>query len=191
MSNEKLKVIRTAAGSTVSWGLIEELRNNGVEVIGADADKQSFAFHLLDKSYIIPKGNHPDFIKKILELVEKEKPDAIITGPEEELIALSKNKEVIEKKGTLVLCPDREYVEICADKKKTNKFFVRMGIPIPEIYSNFESVIYPCIIKPRFGRGSTGIRIANNEKDLRCYLKNFFGAQLYLNHLIIKNYLSF
>ncbi|MFX0066658.1 MAG: ATP-grasp domain-containing protein [Candidatus Hermodarchaeota archaeon] len=170
---ENIKVIRTAAGSTVSWGLIAELKNKGVEVIGVDADKQSFAFHLLEKSYVIPKGNHPDFIKRILEIVEKEKPDAIITGPEEELIALSKNKEEIEKRGTLVLCPDREYVEICADKKKTNEFFIRMGIPIPETYSNFESVIYPCIIKPRFGRGSTGIHIATNEKELKCYLEDF------------------
>jgi len=170
---EKIKVIRTAAGSTVSWGLIEELRKNGVEVIGADADKHSFAFHLLDKRYIIPKGNHPDFIKKILELVEKEKPDAIITGPEEELIALSTNKEIIEKKGTLVLCPDKESVEICADKKRTNDFFARMHIPIPETYSDFESVTYPCIIKPRFGRGSTGLQIATNEKELRCHIGNF------------------
>jgi carbamoyl-phosphate synthase large subunit len=168
-----VKVIRTAAGSPVSWGLIEELRNKGVEVIGADANKQSFAFHLLEKSYIIPKGDHPDFIKRILELVEKEKPDAIITGPEEELLALSSHKDEIEKEGTLVLCPDREFVEICADKKKTNEFFMRMGIPIPEIYFSIESVSYPCIIKPRFGRGSTSIHIAHTEEELRCYLENF------------------
>jgi carbamoyl-phosphate synthase large subunit len=168
-----MKVIRTAVGSPVSWGLIEELRSKGVEVIGADANEQSFAFHLLEKSYVIPKGNHPDFIKKIIELVNKEKPDAIITGPEEELLALSSHKKVIENKGTLLLCPDRESVEICADKKKTNEFFVRMGIPIPEIFPNVESVRYPCIIKPRFGRGSEGIQIAHSERELRCYLVNF------------------
>jgi carbamoyl-phosphate synthase large subunit len=170
---KQIRVVRTAAGSTVSWGLIDELRMMGVEVIGADAQELSYAFHLLDKSYVIPMGDDPDFIVEILKIIDEENPDAIITGPESELLALSKNKDEIEKRGTLLLCPDYKYVEICADKRRTNQVFKEMGIPIPEIFHDFRSVRYPCIIKPRFGRGSKGIHVARSEKELRFHLDSF------------------
>ncbi len=171
MMNEKIKVIRSAVGSMTSWGLIEELQKAGVEVIGMDSNPISFGLHLLKKSYIVPRGDDPNFIKGILKIVDKTQPDAILSGPEEELLTLSKNKEIIEERGTLLLCPDYEYVEICTDKRKTNEVFNRIGIPTPELFTDADSVKFPCMIKPRFGRGSSDIYIAKNEENLRFYLK--------------------
>ena len=71
-------------------------------------------FHNLKKKYVVPFGNEPDFLNEILKIIDKEHVDAIISNPEEELLVLSKNKEKIEEKGALLLCPDFETVEICA-----------------------------------------------------------------------------
>jgi len=171
MVKEKIKIIRSAVGSMPSWGLIEELQNAGVEIIGTDSNPLSFGLYLLKKSYVAPQGDDPNFIKEILKIIDKEQPDAILSGPEEELLTLSKNKGRIEERGTLLLCPDYEYVEICTDKKKTNEVFERIGIPTPELFTDADSVKFPCIIKPRFGRGSLDIYIAKNEDDLHFYLK--------------------
>lgn len=169
--NKRIKLIRSAVGSMPSWGLIEELQNAGVEIIGIDSNSFSFGLYLLKRSYIVHRGDDPIFITEILKIIDKEQPDAILSGPEEELLTLSKNKGKIEERGTLLFCPDYESVEICADKNKTNELFERMGIPSPEIFTDTDSVNYPCIIKPRFGRGSSGIYTAKNKEELHFYLK--------------------
>jgi carbamoyl-phosphate synthase large subunit len=170
MVKEKIKIIRSAVGSMPSWELIEELQNAGVEIVGIDSNPLSFGLYLLKRNYVVPRGDDPNFIREILKIIDKEQPDAILSGPEEELLTLSKNKRRIEERGTLLLCPDYEYVEICADKKKTNEVFERIGLPTPEIFDS-SSVKFPCIIKPRFGRGSSNIYVAKDEEDLHYYLK--------------------
>ncbi|MCL0059467.1 ATP-grasp domain-containing protein [Dehalococcoidia bacterium] len=171
MVKEKIKIIRSAVGSMPSWGLIDELQKRGVKIIGMDSNPLSFGLYILKKSYVIPRGDDPNFITEILKIIDIEQPNAILSGPEEELLILSKNKRKIEERGTLLLCPDYEYVEICVDKKKTNEVFERIGIPTPEIFTDIDSVEFPCIIKPRFGRGSSDVYIAKNKDDLYFYLK--------------------
>lgn len=168
--DKKIRIIRTAVGSMPSWGLIEELEKHGVEVIGIDSNPFSFGLYLLKKNYVVPRGDDPNFIREILKIIDKEQPDAILPGPEEELLTLSKNKREIEEKGTLLLCPDYEYVEICTDKNKTAEAFTHIGIPTPETF-NLDTTKFPCIIKPRFGRGSSNIYVANNKEELNFYLK--------------------
>lgn len=153
-----------------SFGLIKELEKAGVEVIGMDSDPLSAGFYFLKKSYVVPKGGDPGFISRILDIIDIEKPDGILSGPEEELLPLSKNKEIIERKGALLLCPDYRYVRICMDKKKTSVVFERMEIPAPEIF-DLNTARLPCVIKPRFGRGSADVHIARNKKDLDFYFK--------------------
>ena len=172
MVNEKIKIIRSAVGSMPSWGLIEELQSAGVEIVGIDSNPLSFGLYLLKKSYVVPQGDDPNFITEILKIIEIEQPNAILSGPEEELLTFSKNKKKIEEKGSLLLCPDYKYVEICVDKKKTNEAFERIGIPTPKVFKDIDSVEFPCIIKPRFGRGSSDVYIAKEEEDLHFYLKN-------------------
>ena len=170
MQEKKIKVIRTAVGSMPAWGLIEELQNNGFEVIGVDCNPLSFGHFLLEKSYVVPKGNESGFIDRILEIALSEKVDAIITGPEEELITFSKNKALFEKNGILVLCPDDRAVDICSDKMKTYEFFKGNGFPTPIHFQNIEYVRYPCIVKPIFGRGSMGVYKCESREELEFYM---------------------
>ncbi len=165
----EIKIIKTAVGSMPSWGLIRELQNSGVEVIGVDSNHLSFGLHLLNRRYVVPKGSDSNFIIEMLKIIKKEQPSAILSGIEEELLSLSANREKIEENGILLLCPDHEYVEVCADKWKTSDMFVRIGIPTPIIH-DCDSVEFPCVIKPRFGRGSSNVYIVNDTEDLHFYI---------------------
>lgn len=166
---KKIKIIRSAVGSLPSLGLIRELARHGVEVIGIDAALLSFGFHVLAKGYVVPKGDSPGFIQSILKIIDTERPDAIISGPESELLTLSKNKRDIEQRGALLLCPDYKYVSICADKMKTYEAFRTLNIPYPGLYIE-RKVKFPCVVKPRIGRGSLGVYIARSEKELDFYV---------------------
>lgn len=171
MKQKNITIIRTAVGSVGSVGFIKELKNNGVRVIGTDCDSSSVGFYFCDKSYVVPNGQDINFVKEIIKIAKKEKADAIISAPEEELIPLSKRKQEIEKNGVLLLTPDYDSVKICADKKETAQFLKRIGLRSPKIFKGTNSVVFPCIIKPSFGRGGRDVFKVLNNTELEFYSK--------------------
>lgn len=170
MSKSKITIIRTAVGCPAAIGLIKELRKRKIKVIGTDCNPLSAGFYFCDKSYVVPKGNEPRFLKEILKICDIEKPKAIISGPEEEVLTLSRNKKIFEKRGVVVLVPDYKSAKICTDKIATYKFFKKENIPTPKIF-NKDNVKFPIIIKPRFGRGSSQVFKIKNRNELEFYLK--------------------
>jgi len=170
MNEAGITIIRSAVGCLSAMALINELKRERMKVIGIDCNPLSAGLHLCDKSYVVPRGDAPNFLQEILKICEIEKPDAILSGPEEEILTLSKNKGLFAERDTLVLCPNYETVKICADKLETYKMFKSLGIPCPEIYDS-ESHWFPCIIKPRFGRGGKEIFRAEDTHELEFYSK--------------------
>lgn len=168
MTNSKTTIVRTAVGSPASVGLIKELRKRGIRVVGTDCNPLSAGFYFCDKSYVVPRGDELNFVEELLKICEKEKPKAIISGPEEEILTLSKNKKLFEKRDILVLVPAYRIARTCADKVATDKFFKKEGIPTPKIYRKNE-VEFPIIIKPRWGRGSTNVFKAKNKEELEVF----------------------
>ena len=172
-----VRILRTASGCMSVIGLIEELTKRGVEVICADANPLSVGLYYCKKGYVIPKGEDPNFIPTILKICKKEHINAILSGPEEEILPLSKHKDLFLKENILPLVPDYYSVLICSDKFKTCDFFEKNNIPMPKtVYVSKSNVNteeklgeleFPIILKPRYGRGSKGIRIARNEDELK------------------------
>jgi len=171
MENErKLRILRTAVGSMPADGLNQELLDYGFEVVGVDCDPYSFGLYNLEESYLIPKANDHSFLDSFLSLISDKKIDAILVGPEEELLILSKNKDKIEAKGALLLSPSFSSVNICVDKLAWHNFLNSKMIPTPDIFEDKSSAEFPCIIKPRFGRGSDGVHLVNNLDELKMRL---------------------
>ncbi len=172
-----MKIIRTAVGSVVTWGFIKELQKLEVEVIGVDIDPLSFAFQLLDNHYVIPRADNKKFIDAILTILDIEEPDAIISGPEEELLVLAKNIDLLH--GTVLLAPEYQYLKICTDKLKMDKFLRQIGVPTPRRYE-LNNIELPCIEKPRFGRGGKGVIKINSEEAIRDSLNRVSLLQEYI-----------
>jgi len=186
-----VKILRTATGCMASIGLINELIKKGVEVICVDANPISVGLYYCQKKYVVPKGNDPNFITELLKICKKEKVDAILSGPEEEIINIAKNKEIFLKEGIVPIVPDYETVKITYDKLKTYEFFIKNGIPTPKTYKlkdilNLEDINFPIVLKPRFGRGGSGVYIAEDIEDLnycitkKCKSKTDYIAQEYI-----------
>jgi carbamoyl-phosphate synthase large subunit len=163
---DRIRIIRSAVGSLPSWGLITELQNSGFDVIGIDSSPLSFGLYLLKTGYVVPKGAEPHFMRELIKIIDRESPQAILSGPEEELLVLSKNRDLIEERGVTLLCPNHESVKICANKERMHEYFVKEKIPTPKVFDNEDSVEFPCIIKPVFGRGSSNVFVATDVEDL-------------------------
>lgn len=170
MGKSGITIIRSAVGCLSAMALINELKREKVKVIGIDCNPLSAGLHLCDKGYVVPRGDDPRFLEEILKICNMERPHAILSGPEEEILVLSKNKELFTKMNILVLCPDYNTVTMCADKVKTYQTLRSHSIPTPQVY-NKENIKFPCIIKPRFGRGGKDVYKVEDSYELELYLK--------------------
>lgn len=91
-----------------------------------------------------------------------------------------------------------ELVDIYDDKFYTNKLLKANGLPIPKttliekgVSENVSNLIdFPFVIKPLRGRGSQGVFLVNNKKELNQKLKELFAANEFGNSLYIEKYLS-
>ncbi|MGA2461291.1 MAG: ATP-grasp domain-containing protein [Candidatus Bathyarchaeia archaeon] len=166
----KLSLIRTAVGSPPAAGLIVLLRARGVRVIGTDSNPFSSGLYLASKGYVVPEASDPQYLDELLKISDKEKPKLIISGPEEETLKLSKNRTSFDERRILLLCPDHATASTFADKIKTHESFTRFRIPTPEIY-DVDSARFPCILKPRFGRGGRQVFKVENREELNALIR--------------------
>jgi len=179
-SSSETTILRTAVGSPPAMGLVHRLKAEGVRVIGVDSSPLSAGLYLTDNAYVVPRGDDPRFLEEILRICDVENPRMIISGPEEEVLTLSKNKQSF--KNVVLLCPDYETASVCANKIKTYEYLERLDIPIPRIYSP-DKAVFPCIVKPAFGRGGRGVFKAETEHEIELFMKKVPNpiVQEYLN----------
>jgi len=162
----KFTLIQTAVGSPPAAGLIILLRAKGVRVIGTDCNPLSSGLYLSSKGYVVPDASDPMYLEEMLSICDTERPRILISGPEEETLTLSKNRTLFGERDIVLLCPDYVTVSTFADKIKTNESFTRFGIATPGIYEP-DKARFPCILKPRFGRGGRQVFKVTNREELK------------------------
>jgi len=167
-----ITIIRSAVGSLASVGFIKLLKNMDFKVIGTDISKESIGKFFVDSFYKVPKADKEhEVIESYLAIARKEMAKWIISGPEEEIIVLSKHKDVFESEGIYVLHPDYESLKIITDKYNVYTFLERenISLPITRLAANVRSISENSqnkfILKPRKGRGSTSIVVLNSVKN--------------------------
>lgn len=163
-----LTILRTAVGSLPSRGLIDALHEYGFGVVGADAKPAAYGHLYLDDSTVVPRGDRQGFVDAVVDLIVAHDVNAILAGPEPELVSLAGAKQRLEAAGATMLCPDIKTVERCADKRQTHTAFVDAGVPVPDLYE-WDAVEFPCVVKPRSGGGSMGVNVAHSESELATY----------------------
>jgi len=168
--SKQTTILLSAAGGMPSLGVIDVLQSEDVEVVGIDSDPYSFGLHYLESGYTVPRGDDPSFVDSLLNIVRKKKVDALLLSPESEVIAVSRQKDRFVEAGCLPLCPEYETVERCVDKVETAQAFESLDIPTPTLYHDAQDTEYPCIVKPRYGRGSSGVNVAENPEELSVYV---------------------
>jgi carbamoyl-phosphate synthase large subunit len=170
--NEAPTILVSAAGGMPSKGLIDTLCGAGATVVGVDADPLSYGVMYLNDSYVVPRGDDPEFVDELLAVVRKEDVDALLLSPESEALAVSQERERFEAEGCLPLVPPYNTVQRCTDKLQAHDYITELDIPSPDIYTTPDDAKFPCVVKPRHGRGSAGVRIAQDQEELAVYASN-------------------
>ncbi|MCH7727519.1 MAG: ATP-grasp domain-containing protein, partial [Planctomycetes bacterium] len=177
----EVTVLITGVGAEGAHGVIEGLRTNGqreVRLIGVDADPQVASRGLVDRFYVVPKRNSPEFTSSIHKIVERECVDAIFPIPTAELEIFSLLKSFYAERNVVVIVSDYEGLAIANDKIRLYEHLQREGcsfVPKFRVVNNVteftEAVIdfgYPavpvCFRRPH-GTGARGFRILDEGAD--------------------------
>jgi D-aspartate ligase len=164
-------------------GAVRSLGMSGVNVTWVTPDRSRWYYSRYCKPIVCPsfKTDEDHFIQFLLRLGEKRKPirDVLIPTNDAALIAISKNKMVLEKYFRPMVC-DWETVEKFIDKIKIYKIAESLGIQIPKTFCPRDKdeatriayeISYPCLVKPTISHTFTKkfkkkLLKANNRLEL-------------------------
>lgn len=185
----KINVLILGVGGNVSQGIMAALKTSKLpcRIVGACISHESLGLFFCETSYIVPLANDPLFIDSVIDICNKENIDIILTGVEENIIALEINRAHFESRTKAVfVCSSIEQLEIGLNKYKTSEWLKNNNFNYPESACtlNWESVIelvdnigFPLIAKPNSGKGSNGIFIVNNWQELETIKNSDYCVQ--------------
>lgn len=177
---KNITVLVTGVGGPGGPGIIKSLRLAGerkVRIIGVDMEKESIGSALVDKFYVIPPAGEKNFINEILRISIKEKVNVILPLVTNELMPLSKNKDMFEKMGIKVSVSDINGLIIANNKYLLLQSCKDNNMPTPEFYlvKNIDDLVdkakkigYPqkmVCVKPPVSMGMRGFRILDSKLD--------------------------
>ncbi|MBD5531507.1 MAG: ATP-grasp domain-containing protein [Lachnospiraceae bacterium] len=181
----------------------EVIGNEGKVYVG-NSSSLSAAFFYADGQIMTPLIYDSAYIPFLIDFCQKNQIDFLISLFDIDLFVLAQNKEKFKEIGTEVIVSEPQVVDRCNDKWKTYLFCKENGISTAKTYLNPEEVysdlekntlLFPMIIKPRWGMGSIAMFEAENRKELellyekckrdiqRSYLK--YEAAFDLDHCVI------
>ncbi len=184
-------ILFTSVGRRVSlirhfFRALRELHLEG-RIYGADASDKSAAFHITEKSFIVPRINQPDYIPSLLKICKREHIKILIPLIDTELYVLAKNRQKFCEIGTEVIISHEDVIHIGTYKTATHEFFKGIGILTPELFSREDREKIknnlPVIIKPNDGSASQMVFKANTAQQV-----DFFAQ--HVPNAIIQQYIE-
>jgi acetyl-CoA carboxylase, biotin carboxylase subunit len=176
------KKVLIANRGEIAVRIIRALRELNISSVAvySEADKDALFVRLADEAYCIGPVNPSQSylnIPSIISVAEILKVDAIHPG----YGFLAENAhfaEVCEASNIKFIGPESNIISLMGDKASARETMIKAGIPVvPGIVNNLddinetlkvaEKIGYPVIIKAAAGGGGKGMRISQNQKDLK------------------------
>lgn len=144
-----------------------------------------------DGYVLTPQIYDSGYTEFLIEYCKQNDISAIISLFDIDLPVLAKNRHRFEDINIRLIVSNERFISYCNDKYLTYKFFVDNNIPTIRTYANLieaktdienGSLNYPLVIKPRFGMGSIGVYIADNQVELDCFYQKCY-KKIYESYL--------
>ena len=166
----KLTLLRTAAGSPPTVTQYKAFQALGCRIVAADCDPASVGFHFADAAYVVPRVGSAGYLERMLAVCEREAVDLFLPALDEELALCGEQRGRFEALGTRIMLSGPRALAVCADKLRMDQCFRDLGIAHPrtvaaEDYREGTFGRFPVIVKPRAGRGGTGVHLARNHAE--------------------------
>src|SRR3989338_6337739 len=172
VERKQINVLFTSVSHKVS--LVNSFRNAYRDlkipglIVGVDCDPFSAAFHFVDKKYVIPRLDDRNFLPKLMSICRRENIDLLIPTRDEDLSFFSNHRHEFEANNIRVMVADPRTIAICSDKWRFFKYLQNNRISTIETWQRLDPKIkFPCIVKPRMGKGALGVLKIEDMTQLR------------------------
>ncbi|SHO63452.1 carbamoyl-phosphate synthase large subunit [Algoriphagus zhangzhouensis] len=152
----------------------------GGKVYAVNSHSNSPALYVADAMEIAPPIISQDYIPFLKQFCLENGIQLIVPLLDLELPVLAKEKEEFLELGIHVLVPSLDLALLSNDKFKTYQFLKENGfqtVPVFLSLDQFHSaksaglIDFPVVLKPRWGMGSVGVYVAENDEELTFYYK--------------------
>jgi carbamoyl-phosphate synthase large subunit len=139
------------------------------EVFFADADPAAKPNPIADSHWLqIPQATASEFAGEIADLCRHLQIDLLIPTVDEELQPIARLPKPLSFD---VLLPPEHFVVRHLDKLTSNQFLHQAGLPAPRTVAVDQGrLAFPCIVKPRSGRGSRNVATVYSEAELQAQI---------------------
>ena len=181
MALRPFKVVLTATGCPGAATLIRMLKANGereIVIHGVDMRADAIGRFLCDGFETVPPGVHPDYIPRLLEIVERERPDVLFVQSSHEVGPIARHRQAFAALGAAPLVASPEAIDLCNDKARMHAALqdaaphdAAVHVPQPrlllprsldEFIDGARELGYPdrpVCFKPPVSKGSRGFRV--------------------------------
>jgi carbamoyl-phosphate synthase large subunit len=169
---KKKKILFTGgggAGNEALWRLLSQK----YDLYFVDADIAHIDPQIPESNkFQIPLASSESFIRAINNLCKELNIDLLVPSVDEELTLLSYNAS--RQKNFKIMLPQQSYVTTMLDKFSMVRALQDNNLIVPETetlskHQDISGFSYPCIIKPRKGRGSRGVFSAKNREEVELF----------------------
>lgn len=178
---KKINVLVTGVGGGgVGEQILKCLRMSSLKyhIIGCDMNRNSMGLSQVDKAYLVPPANKPEYIENILKICKENNVQVLFHGSEPEMKVLSINRQVFQDYGIFLPLNPENVIETCMNKYLTMDFLQESGFAIPKYWeikveNDLSKIdVFPVILKPSIGGGgSVNTFIAQNREELSLFGK--------------------
>lgn len=162
------------AGNEAIWRLL----SHKYDLYFVDADIANIDPKIPDSiKFKIPLASSKHFCKSLIALCEDLRIDVLIPSVDEELTSLANTSP--KKNSFDIMLPHKEYVSTMLDKLTMIRALQDKHLDVPETKMLSEDIAnfnYPCIIKPRSGRGSRGVFSVKSREEVESYKNKIVHA---------------
>lgn len=135
--------------------MIQALQSMAVRTVAVDCDAMSAGLLLADAAYTVPRYSDPTYLDRLMQVIESEACDGIVSTMSEELVVLAGEQQRFDDASIATWFPPADAVSTCIDKWQFALAMAQAGVAAPSTaLGEAGEVPGPWVVKPRFGRGS-------------------------------------
>ena len=123
------------------------------------------AGYVSDGCFQVPRVTDEDYPATLRRICEEHGVGMVIATIDTELLLLADLKADFARRGIHVMVSDRDFVEVCRDKRHTETFFERHGIRVPKEVDKYHPT-FPLFAKPYDGSLSANLHYIKTADEL-------------------------